>query len=144
MKKGISIIETDLEVDFAAPLGYVEPARVAKKMTGPGNSLGGTTDSLHAHVTSDGSGDVGFAAFGGDGMKLNGKAAARAAGREGVEDARGGKTGIEALNLPDGFVFLGYPVVPVAAAEGARVVEKSRFEGLGGGETLRAARKKDV
>lgn len=23
--KGISILETDLEVDFAAPLGYVEP-----------------------------------------------------------------------------------------------------------------------
>jgi hypothetical protein len=48
MKKGIRIIEMDLDVDFAAPLEYFEPARVPKKMTGSDNNLGGTTDSLHA------------------------------------------------------------------------------------------------
>jgi ubiquitin fusion degradation protein 1 len=33
-KMGVSMIETDVEVDFAAPLGYVEPERPAKGSTG--------------------------------------------------------------------------------------------------------------
>jgi ubiquitin fusion degradation protein 1 len=133
---GISIIETDLEVDFAAPLGYVEPARVPKKPTGPGHSLGGTTDSLHAHVIADDGDEMEFEAFGGGGMKLNGKKKS-----EGVDEARKGRSGIERLDLPDGMYFMGYPVVPVAV-EGEKKIEKTPFEGLTDGNTLRASRKK--
>lgn len=32
---GISIIETDLEVEFAAPLGYVEPTRQPVRASAP-------------------------------------------------------------------------------------------------------------
>jgi hypothetical protein len=119
-------------------LGYVEPERV-KKPTGPGNSLNGTTDSLHAHVIQDDMVEGDFTAFGGGGIKLNGKR-----GGEGVEEARTGKTGIERLALPLGLYFFGYPVVPVKK-DGDKeqgVKKTSPFEGMTG-NTLRASRKKD-
>jgi ubiquitin fusion degradation protein 1 len=61
---GISIIETDLEVDFAAPLGYVEPdyKKLATNTHKP--------SSIHEHTISE---EKLFAPFGGSGMKLGGK-----------------------------------------------------------------------
>ncbi|KAK8129677.1 ubiquitin fusion degradation protein [Apiospora kogelbergensis] len=42
-KMGVSMIETDVEVDFAAPLGYVEPERRAGSGTStPRSAIGGT------------------------------------------------------------------------------------------------------
>ncbi|KAK9450804.1 ubiquitin fusion degradation protein UFD1-domain-containing protein [Limtongia smithiae] len=41
-KTGISVVETDLEVDFAPPVGYVEPTRRAMSTT-PQSSLGSSS-----------------------------------------------------------------------------------------------------
>lgn len=38
--KAISVLETDLEVDFAPPIGYVEPSRTSGTST-PGSGIGG-------------------------------------------------------------------------------------------------------
>ena len=67
--KGISIIETDLEVDFAAPLGYVEPERV-NPVAKVSQSLSGSIGNITQHAVED---KTGFAAFNGSGNKLNGR-----------------------------------------------------------------------
>ena len=40
-RRGISIIETDLEVDFAPPLGYVDPVEEKKKKQGSSHLVSG-------------------------------------------------------------------------------------------------------
>ncbi|KAI9336798.1 ubiquitin fusion degradation protein 1 [Obelidium mucronatum] len=67
--KGISVIETDLEVDFAAPLGYKEPERVFKEKQPliPADSM----SSIGSHTVVEAKG---FSAFHGAGQRLNGKA----------------------------------------------------------------------
>lgn len=71
---GISCIDTDLEVDFAAPLGYVEPER---KPAGPIATMKTKfiidTSSKQA-VDSKGSGDnSSWEAFKGSGVSVGGK-----------------------------------------------------------------------
>lgn len=81
--EGISVIDTDLEVDFATPVGYVEPARapaapiptMAEKLK---IDLGGTTavsagSSRPASRASGGSLDSGLESFTGVGQSLSGK-----------------------------------------------------------------------
>ena len=52
-KNAICVLETDLEVDFAAPLGYVEPTREKSSGTSTPRSIGGagvpTGGLLHNH-----------------------------------------------------------------------------------------------
>jgi ubiquitin fusion degradation protein 1 len=81
--EGISVIDTDLEVDFETPVGYVEPARapaapiptMADKLK---IDLGGTTaasagSSRPASRASGGSLDSGLESFTGVGQSLSGK-----------------------------------------------------------------------
>ncbi len=48
--KGISIIETDLEVDFAPPLGYVEPEYKPKRIGGVNESIMLICRTCHPHL----------------------------------------------------------------------------------------------
>ena len=85
--EGISVLDTDLEVDFAAPVGYVEPERpkpaptstMASKLqinvnsstpgsSRPGSALGGPTAS--AAVSKDGDQ---WESFKGKGETLSGR-----------------------------------------------------------------------
>nr|KAJ3419168.1 ubiquitin fusion degradation protein [Polyrhizophydium stewartii] len=61
---GISIIETDLEVDFAPPVGYQEPERPRR---GPVNK---SATSIEEHTIKHAES---FSAFSGSGQRLNGK-----------------------------------------------------------------------
>ncbi|KAI8920643.1 ubiquitin fusion degradation protein [Entophlyctis helioformis] len=139
---GISIIETDLEVDFAAPLGYKEPER-PKQNAGSKQPQNATSIEEHTVKAADS-----FHAFKGSGQRLSGKAevtgsygAKQTTGTEASESNATG-TAPPALRLPPGKLFFGYPVVPVKGKDGtesAKAAEGPHFAGAG--QTLRSARK---
>ncbi|KAJ3299160.1 ubiquitin fusion degradation protein [Borealophlyctis nickersoniae] len=133
--KGISIVETDLEVDFAPPVGYKEPEPVRR---GPAHTLG-SSSSIEEHTVQH---DAGFAPFKGSGQKLSGKAStskAPAGTSDTVSAPEGGIPG--ALRLPPGKMFFGYPVVPLKK-DGAEEGAASTPPSFGGsGQTLRAAKR---
>lgn len=117
-----------MEVDFAAPLGYVEPER---KPSTSSRTLLGTTDTLIQHTATD---DALFTPFKGSGQRLNGKDVVI----ENSDEARAGGNSTAALRLPPGLIFLGYPVKPIPGAALAEGSSSSTFAGTG--QTLRASR----
>jgi ubiquitin fusion degradation protein 1 len=114
----ISILDTDLEVDFAPPLGYVEP--VYKK---PVQKM-----DVEAHVETRGA--ESFVAFKGLGAHL--AKGTEVKGSEGLERPK-------ALNLPPGKLFFGY-TIPAPVKDGEKDGKDSK-EFLGEGNTLRASKK---
>lgn len=54
-KKAISVQETDLEVDFAPPVGYQEPSRTAASGTSTPRSIGSTMAGKGGHLHTEGS-----------------------------------------------------------------------------------------
>ncbi|TPX30107.1 hypothetical protein SmJEL517_g06256 [Synchytrium microbalum] len=69
--RGISIIETDLEVDFMAPIGYEEPKSMKSKLSA--SVLSSSVSSIDEHkVERD---LASFRPFKGSGQRLNGKLA---------------------------------------------------------------------
>ncbi|KZT09670.1 UFD1-domain-containing protein [Laetiporus sulphureus 93-53] len=90
--EGISVLDTDLEVDFAAPVGYVEPERpkpappstMASKLnidlssqtpgsSRPSSSLGGTFAGTSARATTVSKGGDVWESFKGKGETLSGR-----------------------------------------------------------------------
>ncbi|KAI8837694.1 ubiquitin fusion degradation protein UFD1-containing protein [Chytriomyces cf. hyalinus JEL632] len=134
--KGISVIETDLEVDFAAPLGYKEPERVPKQALPPSDSLA----SIESHTKSE---TKGFAAFNGSGNRLSGKESALNIKEDSKAPApvSSEKVAPAALHLPHGKLFFGYPIVPFKKP-GSESEEPEVPKFTGPGQTLRAAKKK--
>ncbi|KDQ17967.1 hypothetical protein BOTBODRAFT_171661 [Botryobasidium botryosum FD-172 SS1] len=141
---GISIIDTDLEVDFAAPKGYVEPPRpapappptMASKLkidlnsTTPGSSR--ASSAMGVAETGD------FESFKGTGQTLNGrKTKGKGKSARKIEEVDASSKIIRTnkprtttvdelgndrpapapLNLPFGHLFFGYPFVPYRAPE---------------------------
>lgn len=78
---GISIIDTDLEVDFAAPKGYVEPERkapappptMADKLKIDTASMETSRPQSSMSIRTQGSGDHPTESFTGVGHSLSGK-----------------------------------------------------------------------
>lgn len=90
--EGISVINTDLEVDFAAPVGYVEPERpkppppstMASKLgidvnsqtpgsSRPSSSLGGSFGAAGSRSVAVSKGGDTWESFKGKGESLNGR-----------------------------------------------------------------------
>jgi ubiquitin fusion degradation protein 1 len=69
-EKGISVIETDLEVDFAPPLGYVEPDYRKTKASTSSASIIPPSTSIKEHLKEE---RTSFKSFNGSGNRLNGK-----------------------------------------------------------------------
>lgn len=69
-EKGISVIETDLEVDFAPPLGYVEPDYRKNKASTSSSSALPPSTSIKEHLKEE---RPFFKSFNGSGNRLNGK-----------------------------------------------------------------------
>lgn len=142
-QNAISVLETDLEVDFAPPVGYEEPKRLSGTSTpasGAAGSLpaGGT---LHSHGTmaqsinyaaiAPGSNDAARAAnaassnFHGSGQRLNMKKGSKSSTPKSATPASGKSSnpapapptrrsnGPQPLRLPPGKLFFGYAVTPV-------------------------------
>lgn len=54
-KKAVSVQETDLEVDFAPPVGYQEPSRTGASGTSTPGSIGSTMAGKGGHMHTEGS-----------------------------------------------------------------------------------------
>jgi ubiquitin fusion degradation protein 1 len=159
----ISVLETDLEVDFAPPLDYVEPVRSTPGSAGssrPGSVVSGRTVTP---ITQEGSmaKSIGYSALSAATAAANAPTAFSGSGQR-LKSSRAGtplsgrstnaippppppttavrKTGPQPLRLPPGKLFFGYTIKPVKASGDKDAEEKkpSMFSS-GGGQTLRAA-----
>lgn len=97
-KHAISIVETDLQVDFAAPVGYVEPTPAAPMEKSIAGSLG--THNLSVD-SPPGSLSSSFRPFSGTGNSLKASASSTSVAN------RPAPTGPTALKLPPGMLFFG-------------------------------------
>lgn len=142
----ISILETDLEVDFAPPVGYEEPKPVQK------NPL---LDPMAGEPIQEE--ELGWRSFRGTGNRLSGKAAPEtmpipvgAVAPTGptnmvtTADLDRQDTAPAALNMPFGQLFFGYKMVPLKANDGDdstnATLEESGKAFQGQGQTLRVRR----
>lgn len=129
-KHAISIVETDLQVDFAPPVGYVEPTRappVEKSIAG----------SLGAHNMSQGSPSASlsssFKPFCGAGNSLKASTSTSAVSAP-------APTGPSALKLPPGMLFFGGSAKKPAATDdkGKEKADAPTFQAFAGkGNKLR-------
>jgi ubiquitin fusion degradation protein 1 len=164
-KKGICTLETDLEVDFATPIGYKEPERTSGTST-PRSTTGGLSrqsGTLHSHGTmadainyvdiapSSTSAAAGAKAvsshFLSQGQKLSSKKGSKAPTPKPSTPVAGTSTnpqtapirrrnGPQPLRLPPGKLFFGYEIKPVKKkGENEGASEPVHFQGQG--QTLR-------
>ncbi|CAG8464694.1 15596_t:CDS:10 [Acaulospora morrowiae] len=129
---GISIVETDLEVDFAPPVGYVEPAPPPK------DTMADKIKIDEPSMKSDR-----WLAFQGAGNKLNGKSVKSSSANASnpnsdKQDPDATKDVPAPLNLPFGKLFFGYKVVPLG--EKKKGVESDNKTFSGEGQVLRPSR----
>ncbi len=132
LMESVSVVETDLEVDFAAPLGYVEPSYKPNSAHQTVHTQGSMAQAIdykaisHVSLTSP---------FSSSGQKLSGKAVADAAPRLATPDKPA------PLRLPFGKLFFGYEYRPPnKAKEDMEEEEASAFSGQG--QSLRQIRKR--
>jgi ubiquitin fusion degradation protein 1 len=160
----ICTLETDLSVDFAPPLGYVEPTRTSGTST-PRSGTGGLSSKggmLHSHgsmaqainyaaiapsATSAAAGAKATSShFATAGHKLNSKKGSKAPTPQASTPVAGQSSnpvvnirrtnGPQPLRLPPGKLFFGYEIKPVKGKENETGKEESKhFEGSG--QTLR-------
>ncbi|KAI8089300.1 ubiquitin fusion degradation protein UFD1-domain-containing protein [Halteromyces radiatus] len=129
---GISIVETDLEVDFAPPVGYVEPSRSVPAPSSMSQMV------LDEQTTT--SGKPGFTAFHGSGQSLRnkGKEAQKAVASDQASSSPASSFDVNddgPFNLPFGQLYFGYPVIPPKSKTAN--TEKSSNAFSGAGQSLR-------
>lgn len=113
-RSAICVVETDLEVDFAPPVGYVEPT-VEKKQQGPVISGQMARDIDYAGLVNKKMSV---------GARLSGKSVEQAEPQ--VDASIYKNSNAPALNLPDGQLFFGFPLIPDEEPS-----DISRFQGEG-------------
>ncbi|KAI9800458.1 MAG: ubiquitin fusion degradation protein [Piccolia ochrophora] len=170
-KQAISVQETDLEVDFAAPVGYEEPTRTSGTST-PRNAASGlpTGGMLHPHGTmaqainySSIAPSSTLAAAGDKatssnfllaGQKLSSKKSSKAPTPNASTPVAGASTnekaqhlrrvnGPQPLRLPPGKLFFGYEIKPLRTdAEKKEEISAEQPRFAGQGQTLRGGKRK--
>lgn len=146
-KMGVSMIETDVSVDFAPPVGYVEPERVPRgsgtttpastRGVGGGVPAGGLlynqgtmAQSINYDAIKPGSVAALAGNFAGEGQRLSSKKGSKAPTPKPATPVAGMSStakelllpkrridGPVPLRLPPNKLFLGYDIVPVKTAE---------------------------
>ncbi|KAK4043601.1 hypothetical protein C8A01DRAFT_43539 [Parachaetomium inaequale] len=171
-KMGVSMIETDVSVDFAPPVGYVEPERAprgsgtstprsARGVGGgvpPGgllHSQGTMAQAINYDSIAPGSAAASAGNFLGEGQRLSSKkgskaptpnpatpVAATSSTAPAVPIRR--NNGPAPLRLPPNKLFLGYPIIPVKTAEDKEkeAADAKQPHFAGQGQTLRGTGKK--
>ena len=166
-KGAISVIETDLEVDFAPPVGYEEPKRPSGRNTprqglpagGMLHSSGSMAQAINyasiapASTTAAAGAMAVSSNFLTGGQRLKGskaptpKASTPVAGAstnppQGVKVRR--TNGPQPLRLPPGKLFFGYEIKPVRkmGEEGTKGADEDKVRFMGQGQTLRAGGKR--
>lgn len=170
-KSAVSVLETDLEVDFATPVGYEEPQRTSGTST-PGSAINGKLPAgglLHPHGTMAQS--INYAAiapestdaaagaravssnFLSGGQRLNAKKGSKAPTPKPSTPVPGATNpqhppparrtnGPQPLRLPPNQLFFGYTIKPVKPRdENGQLVPEDQPKFQGIGQTLRGKRK---
>ncbi|KAJ5754051.1 Ubiquitin fusion degradation protein UFD1 [Penicillium nucicola] len=170
-KNAVSVLETDLEVDFAAPVGYEEPQKTSGTST-PGSVIGGKLPPgglMHPHGTMAQS--INYTAiapeateaaagaraassnFLSGGQRLNAKKGSKAPTPNPSTPTPGASNpqhppparilnGPQPLRLPPNQLFFGYTIKPVKKRdENGMVVQEDQPKFQGLGQTLRGKRK---
>lgn len=155
---GICVVETDLETDFAPPVGYVEPEYKPKSVTpmdqkpinpsSVNRGAGAATMAKsinYAQIVSDATN--GSSKYGGSGQKLSGKkieTPASSSKAYKVEDLDPDAPPVP-LTLPDNQLFFGFPVVLPTQEELDEDVNEKQKQGKafgGTGQSLRQSKKR--
>lgn len=129
--KGILVIETDLNVDFAPPVGYVEP--VYSK--GPGTTTKSIAHSLGASFQL-GTSASSPGPFSGTGQSLRGSTNSPSSGTKSPAPTPTDKPAFDpsrpvALNLPKDTMFYGISSKKVPEVPETKKAEESAFQGKG-------------
>ncbi|MCJ1284268.1 Ubiquitin recognition factor in ER-associated degradation protein 1 [Xylographa opegraphella] len=169
-KNAIGVLETDLEVDFAAPIGYEEPQR-ASGISTPRSGSGGLPVSglLHNQGTmaqainySSIAPDSSSAAAGAratssnfllGGQKLNARKGTKAPTPNASTPVAGSSTNPplttirqtnrpQPLRLPPGKLFFGYEIKPVKKTREKKEADETKPKFQGQGVTLRGGTKR--
>ena len=126
--KGITIIETDLSVDFAAPLNYVEPERTRHdSTTSRVSQMSEISVDEHKLVENK------WQAFSGSGQRLSGKSlTAKSAIKPEISPLRNVDIGNvpEALRIPKNKLWFGYEMRPYVT-KSPQAPKPPLFEGSG-------------
>ena len=169
-ENAISVLETDLEVDFAPPVGYEEPQKPSGTST-PRNGIGGLPaggmmhnqgtmaqainyESIAPHSSSAAAGARAVSSnFLLGGQKLNAKKGSKAPTPKPSTPVAGTSTnpppvtvrrtnGPQPLRLPPGKLFFGYEIKPVKRSSEKKEVDETRPKFQGAGNTLRGGTKR--
>ncbi|KAG7662909.1 UFD1 [[Candida] subhashii] len=157
--QGICVVETDLETDFAPPVGYVEPEYKPTQVNKPSSATPIDPSSVsraagaatmaksinYANIVAEAS-QANTHRFGGSGQKLSGKA---------IEETQTKNYNIEELDpdappaplqLPSNQLFFGFPVVlPTQEEMDGEGADKEAKKGAvfgGAGQSLRQSKKR--
>ncbi|ORX51426.1 UFD1-domain-containing protein [Piromyces finnis] len=144
---GISVVETDLEVDFAPPVGYKEP-EPEPKVQSTHTSIPSSYETMNIDNDTIDLKKTDFSAFQGSGFQLNGKKNNNAiAGSSNSDDNsnnsvnkkidKNDPANLKILRLPKGKLFFGYEVIPLKKEE----EEEKPTVFTGTGHTLKAKKK---
>ena len=169
-KGAISVLETDLEVDFATPLGYEEPKRPSGTST-PNSMRGGVPAGGMLHPQGTMAQAINYASIAPNsdsaatgakavssnfllgGQKLNARKGAKAPTPKPSTPVAGASTnsppapvrrtnGPQPLRLPPGKLFFGYEVKPVRKSGEEKVEDETKPKFQGQGQTLRGGTKR--
>ena len=167
-KNAVSVLETDLEVDFAPPVGYEEPKRVSGTSTPRGGGMGSMGGGGLLHNAGTMAQAINYAAI----APTSGAAAAGAKAvssnfLSGGHKLKSGKAstprastpnagastnppptavrrtnGPQPLRLPPGKLFFGYEHKPVKKSGEQKVEDETKPKFQGQGQTLRGVKRR--
>lgn len=145
----ICVIETDLETDFAPPVGYVEPeykkpANEPKKELDSSVTIGSMAKSINYKELAAAANQA-TSKFGGDGQKLSGKAITKKSEQNLNEITIDLNAPPAPLILPTNQYFFGFPYVPPKKDESEDSVAKGSSNTAafsGQGQSLRQSKKR--
>ena len=169
-KRAIGVLETDLEVDFAPPVGYEEPKRPSGTST-PRSGTGGLPAGGLLHNQGTMSQAINYASIAPNsdtaaagakavssnflvgGHKLNARKGAKAPTPKASTPVAGVSTnppppatrrtnGPQPLRLPPGKLFFGYEIKPVKKLDEKVEVDENKLRFQGQGQTLRGGTKR--
>lgn len=152
-KKAISVLETDLEVDFAAPVGYEEPQRQPSGTSTPRSGTGGLPSGGLLHHQGTMAQAINYAQIAPEskdaaagakavssnfllgGQRLNARKGSKAPTPKASTPVAGASTnppptvirrtnGPQPLRLPPGKLFFGYEIKPVRKKNGEKEDEE--------------------